>query len=310
MPSPEPTPRRLAVLGTPVRDRIFAHNDLPPHEGWGGITYSLAAASAALPAGWELLPVLKVGEDHASELLALVGSLPGVAPDFIPLVVPGETDRVELRYHDSAQRRECLSLGVPPWSWEELAPRLEGVDVLYVNFITGFEIALTEAERLRGAVGGLLHADLHSLLLHRTPEGYRYPRQLPERERWARCFDTVQLNEEELRTLAGGEDPDALVRRMLAGGVGCVAVTRGERGAVCHYRGTEGEVIRAEAEGERLPGDPTGCGDVWGATFFCRLAAGDAVSEALAAAQRAAARKLSHQGVEGLQAHLREDGQR
>jgi sugar/nucleoside kinase (ribokinase family) len=50
--------------------------------------------------------------------------------------------------------------------------------------------------------------------------------------------------------------------------------------------------------------DPTGCGDVWGATAFARLLAGDPLEAALRAANRAAGRSAEHRGVEGLVAHL------
>ena len=52
-------------------------------------------------------------------------------------------------------------------------------------------------------------------------------------------------------------------------------------------------------------GDPTGCGDVWGATNFSRLLAGDNLVDALRAAHRAAARNVEHRGATGLARHLR-----
>jgi sugar/nucleoside kinase (ribokinase family) len=52
-------------------------------------------------------------------------------------------------------------------------------------------------------------------------------------------------------------------------------------------------------------GDPTGCGDVWGATNFSRLLAGDNLGDALRAAHQAAARNVEHRGATGLARHLR-----
>src|SRR4030095_8428042 len=52
-------------------------------------------------------------------------------------------------------------------------------------------------------------------------------------------------------------------------------------------------------------GDPTGCGDVWGATYFSRLLAGDNLSGAIRAAHAAAARNVAHRGASGLDNHLR-----
>ena len=51
--------------------------------------------------------------------------------------------------------------------------------------------------------------------------------------------------------------------------------------------------------------DPTGCGDVWGATHFSRLLAGDSLDHAIRAAHRAAARNVEHRGAGGLADHLR-----
>ena len=52
-------------------------------------------------------------------------------------------------------------------------------------------------------------------------------------------------------------------------------------------------------------GDPTGCGDVWGSTYFSRLLAGDTLVDAIQAAHRAAARNVEYRGATGLANHLR-----
>ncbi|MGH7554537.1 MAG: PfkB family carbohydrate kinase, partial [Longimicrobiales bacterium] len=53
------------------------------------------------------------------------------------------------------------------------------------------------------------------------------------------------------------------------------------------------------------PGDPTGCGDVFGATYFSRLLAGDTFAVALRAAIHAASRNVVFRGAGGLAAFLR-----
>ena len=53
------------------------------------------------------------------------------------------------------------------------------------------------------------------------------------------------------------------------------------------------------------PGDPTGCGDVWGATYFSRLLAGDKLDAAIDRALDAAARNVDHRGATGLADYLR-----
>ena len=45
--------------------------------------------------------------------------------------------------------------------------------------------------------------------------------------------------------------------------------------------------------------------DVWGATYFSRLVAGDKFTDAMVAANLAAARNVEHRGATGLAQHLR-----
>jgi sugar/nucleoside kinase (ribokinase family) len=52
-------------------------------------------------------------------------------------------------------------------------------------------------------------------------------------------------------------------------------------------------------------GDPTGCGDVWGATYFSRLLAGDDIRSAMRSASVAASRNVDHRGATGLAQYLR-----
>jgi sugar/nucleoside kinase (ribokinase family) len=51
--------------------------------------------------------------------------------------------------------------------------------------------------------------------------------------------------------------------------------------------------------------DPTGCGDVFGASLVSRLLAGDAVEAAVQHANRMAARNAVFRGASGLARHLR-----
>jgi sugar/nucleoside kinase (ribokinase family) len=62
-------------------------------------------------------------------------------------------------------------------------------------------------------------------------------------------------------------------------------------------------VPAAPAEGPHA--DPTGCGDVWGATYFSRLLAGDNLADAMQTALVAAARNVGHRGAAGLAHYLR-----
>jgi sugar/nucleoside kinase (ribokinase family) len=199
--------RTLGVIGTLVWDRIHARDRrAAPVEEWGGIAYALAAASAALPEGWRVLPIVKLGRDLSQEGRRFLRELPGF-DDAGVVIVPEPNNRVELRYESSARRCERLTGGVPGWTWPELAPLVALCDALYVNFISGFEMSLETARSLRRGYDGPIYADLHSLFLGVDPRGLRIPRSLEAWAAWLRCFDAVQMNEDEFDLLGVTGDP-------------------------------------------------------------------------------------------------------
>jgi sugar/nucleoside kinase (ribokinase family) len=313
-----------------VWDRIHARDGrAAPVEEWGGISYALGAAAAAADPGWTLVPILKVGRDLEADAFAFLRSVPGLELEAGVRRVDAPNNRVELRYQDRERRAERLTGGVPPWSWAELEPLVADLDALYINFISGFELTLETAVLLRHAYPGPIYADLHSLLLGLAPDGTRVPRPLASWREWLRCFDAVQMNEDELDLLAGAwGDPWRLAAEVVGEEPRLLLVTLGERGAAYvaaadleedPLRWLRPGVVRTpqlavpgHARAGRAPppgppreGDPTGCGDVWGATFYCRLLAGAGLDGALAAAGTAAARNVAHLGATGLHHHLR-----
>lgn len=341
--------RVLGLVGTLVWDTIHRRDRRSEAvEEWGGIGYAMEALSAALPAGWEVLPIMKVGRDLSEQAFRFLRELPGMRPEPGVQVVPEPNNRVEIRYVDDKRRAERLTGGVPPWSGPELTPLAGLCDALYVNFISGFEMDLETARSLRSSFRGPIYADLHSLFLGVGRQGDRFPRPLPHWSEWLRCFDAVQMNEDECtllgRTLveAGIEEGGgpglrgtsglraeevfalgAVAAEVLGPELKLIAVTLGERGSAYvaapgfrpdPFAWEEGRgrmaapgPIRSGKVGvhaEARVGDPTGSGDVWGATCFSRLLAGDDLETAMAAANRAGGKNVDHRGARGLGLHL------
>lgn len=320
--------RRVGVIGTFVWDEIHGRDPAQaPLTEWGGITYALAGLDAALADDWEIVPLIKIGSDLAARAWDFLRTLRHLAPDAAPIEVPYPNNRVTLRYTSAERRTEQLSGGIPGWHWLGLKPLLHGLDALYVNLISGFELDLETAQLLRQHFAGPIFCDLHSLLLGVDANGLRVPRTISNAPAWMACFDVVQVNEEEMQLLAG--DPLSLAAMALAAGVGVLNVTLGPRGVV--YFAAPGFERLSDLRRSALPaaaalggairtelvpavpahkaavgdGDPTGCGDVWGATYFARLLAGDKLGDATSAAMRAAARNVDHRGATGLASYLR-----
>lgn len=313
------------MLGTLVRDTIHRPGSSGPVHEWGGIAYSLSAFEAAGPPGWEVVPLIKVGRDVREEADRLLGRYRRMATLEGVREVPEPNNRVELLYTDGSRRRERLRGGVPGWEWPELEPLVERCDAVYVNFIAGWELALPAARRLREGFGGPLYADLHSLLLEVGPDGVRRPRPIEGGRGWMRCFDYVQMNREELATLAAGSglEPWPFAASAVGEATRAVFVTLGRDGAAWVASGdVRSGAAGAEPASSRLPdgstagrgvrtggraperrvrdGDPTGCGDVWGITCFGALLEGEGPASAVERANEVAARNARAVGGTGL----------
>ena len=315
--------KRVGVMGSFVWDVIHGRDPRDaPVEEWGGITYALGALDAALPSDWEFVPILKVGSDLAYSARRFVAALDRAAPDAAPIEVAQPNNRVVLHYLSDERRCERLSGGVPPWTWLGLKPLLNNLDALYINLISGFELDLETAQLIRQHFRGPIYCDLHSLLLAVQPDGMRTLQPLPNPAAWMRCFDFIQVNEDELSMMAS--DPMALAAIALAEGVSSIAITLGSRGVVyfaapgferlsdmkrSHLTAALGAIrtalVPARPRRHAGPGDPIGCGDVWGATYFSRLLAGDKLDAAIDRALEAAARNVDHRGASGLADYLR-----
>ena len=323
---------KVGVVGSMVWDVIHGRS---PGEGvveeWGGIAYALSAMDASLADDWEIVPLIKVGQDRARAAADFTRQLRRWSPGTRFVEVPALNNAVHLRYDLKERRCERMAGGVPGWTWPELGPMVRDLDALYVNFISGYEMCLGTAQALRAGFGGPIYADLHSLFFGMRHDGVRVLRPLPDAPSWFGCFDVVQVNEDEMRQIS--EEPLGLAADALGAGVQLLNVTLGSRGvayvaapgferladvrsSASHRSQVAGPATRdvrpattittallAPPTVETL--DPTGCGDVFGAACFGRLVSGDTVEQALMHANRMGARNAGYRGARGLGAHLR-----
>jgi pfkB family carbohydrate kinase len=221
---------KVGVIGSLVWDLIYGRDPLaPPTEEWGGIAYALGGLDASLPPDWEIVPLIKVGRDLAPEAAELLRGLRRLTPGGRCIEVPAPNNRVVLQYESAERRCERMSGGVPGWTWVELGPMVRDLDAIYLNFISGFELALGTAQALRQGFRGPIYADLHSLFLGMQHDGMRVLQPLADPTAWFECFDVVQLNEDEMRQLS--PDPLSLSAQALGAGTSLLVVTLGPKGA-------------------------------------------------------------------------------
>ena len=327
---------KVGILGSLVWDQIYGRDPLAePVEEWGGIAYALASLDASVAPGWEIVPLIKVGQDLAAKARDFLEGLEHITPGGRCVEVPAPNNRVVLHYYSTERRTERMSGGVPGWTWSELGPMVRDLDALYLNFISGFELALGTAQALRQGFGGPIYVDLHSLLLGMQHDGVRVPRALQDAGSWLGCFDVIQLNEDEMRQLS--PDPLSLAAEAIGAGTSLLVVTLAAKGAAyVAAPGFDGWPTAVRPGGTAVnntpavvpPGrtavppaaalrtalipaprvdalDPTGCGDVFGAAAAARLFAGEPVEAAIRHANAMAARNATFRGAGGLSRHLR-----
>jgi pfkB family carbohydrate kinase len=332
---------KVGILGSLVWDQIYGRDPLAPAvEEWGGAAYALASLNASVAPGWEIVPLIKVGQDLASKAREFLGGLDRVTPGGRCVEVPAPNNRVVLHYYSTERRTERMSGGVPGWTWGELGPMVRDLDALYLNFISGFELTLGTAQALRQGFSGPIYVDLHSLLLGMQHDGVRVPKPLHDAGAWLGCFDVVQLNEDEMRQLS--PDPLSLAVDAIGAGTSLLVVTLAAKGAAYvaapgfdgwadgRTGGRAGGSSELDLGSKHLPPvrpsarpplstlrsglipapavdvlDPTGCGDVFGAAAAARLFAGDSVEAAIRHANVLAARNAAFRGAGGLSRHLR-----
>ncbi len=272
-------------------------------ESYGGIYYAVAALASVARAADVVSPVFGVNKHDYPALVEHLKRFPNVDASGI-FKFDEPTNSVHLYYRDGQSRIECSKDIAKPIPYEKIRRHLS-VDGILINMISGFDLTLETLDHIRLAVrshGIPIHFDYHSLTLGVQENHERFRRPVEDWRRWAFMDDTVQLNEEEI----GGLAVERLTEKQTAGhlltlSVKGVVVTRGERG-VTLYHNEHKKIVQQDFEGIKLesPRDATGCGDVFGAAFVLQYVKTRDLAVATQFANRVAAAKVQHIGVEEL----------
>ena len=258
---------RVAVLGTINRDTVFTSAG-KRWEGFGGILYNLLGLSFLGEEGILLYPICNLGEDCYQEVMEIISRFENICPDGIRKR-EGRNNHTIIRYSPSGEKREILEGRLPPLGYEEVAPFL-GVDLLLVNFISGFDLELAALKLIRRKFGGVIYMDLHSLTLGIDSQGRRYLRPIPQGDEWVGQADILQVNRKEAELLWGrplreSEDFSQLGKEALSWGPFCLLVTLGPRGTLLME---EGKMTHFPSASTAHFDDPTGCGDLFASGFI------------------------------------------
>ncbi|CUS96031.1 carbohydrate kinase family protein [Candidatus Kryptobacter tengchongensis] len=239
-------------------------------QSYGGIFFSLASLANIVDDEDIIYPVFGVGDVDYDKFIERIKIYPNVVTDGI-FKFSGFTNRVHLFYQDRNERTECSMHIAKPIEFERLKFLLEvGVDGIFINMISGFDVELETLRKLRSDFNGYIHFDIHSATLGVDEKNVRFRRRMPNWKEWLENVDTVQMNEFEARSI-GEEcwDDDTLAKNVLDLGVKVMVITKANLGATVYYFANGFKRVDLKAFKVDVV-DPTGCGDVFGSAFFYR----------------------------------------
>jgi hypothetical protein len=292
---------RIGILGQPCIDEII-HQDRRspvPERALGGVLYSYAAMERLMRERDSeniFVPLTWLSNPDRPFLETLLGLLTRLDRSTCLWPTDSLTNRVQLVYREDGHRSEHCPHILPPLTKEQISlALLDTLDGLFVNMISGFDVALETLEAALNPMSNrpYIHLDIHALVLGPLSQansaekfgGGREPRGVVEWKRWLALADSVQMNEFEARWFADPEirsEEDLLraIERMdLNDRPKQVIVTRAERGASV-YDLEAGEAHHVPApETEAI--ETTGSGDVFGSAFIFSVMAGMKPEEAL-----------------------------
>ncbi len=268
---------KITVIGHVCLDVIH-----PPAgeevKSYGGIFFSIVTLANLLEQTDTVYPVFGVGKGDYDALMERFSAYRNVDVSGI-YKFNGPTNEVRLLYKNSYNRIECSRHIAEPTPWKRIRPFLT-TDMVLVNMISGQDILLETLDELRMEVRERhipVYMDVHSLTLGIKSDYTRYHRPVENWRRWLFMLHAVQMNEEEAAVLSPEHlDEQTLANHTLALNTRALIVTRGDRGCTA-YIGEHKHVRRFDVPGITTPGavDPTGCGDVFAASYCARFLKGE-----------------------------------
>jgi sugar/nucleoside kinase (ribokinase family) len=249
----------ILVIGHSVVDKIIDKGNLSIKPG--GIFYSVASLLSQLQKDDKLFLCTEL--DEANEKL-FMDFYSRAEKEYVYKVE--SIQRVELKTESIGEREETYSqisknLAVP-------SNNLNRFDGILINMISGYDISLTQLEKLRNNYLGQIYFDVHTLSRGIDKNLNRIFRRIENFNKWAECINILQANESELLTLSYKKDKNQIIEELFSFGIKQIIITRAEKGATVYSR-EDGitKIFNKDALKIKLT-NKVGCGDVFGAVYF------------------------------------------
>jgi sugar/nucleoside kinase (ribokinase family) len=247
------------IIGHSVVDKVFDEGivSIKP----GGIFYTVASLLSQLQNDEKLYLCSEIDEENENLFKELYNLVEKEYLRFIDSI-----PKVELIIENISERKETYS----QISRNLTLPRnnLNRFDGILVNMISGYDISLTQIQKLREKYDGLIYFDVHTLSRGVDENLNRNFRRIENFNKWAECIDILQANESELLTLSDKKDEVQTIEELFICGVKQVIITRAERGATVFFREND-RIIKYHKDALQVNLiNKVGCGDVFGAVYF------------------------------------------
>ena len=250
---------KILIIGQSVVDRINQDGNVSVKPG--GIHYSVAGVSSFIEDNDQIYLCTTISK---KDEYLFKGFYSVVKQEFIGF--REKIPAVNLTIHKNRERDEryeniTQNLNLPDKD-------LNLFDGIFVNMVTGYDLNLKQAEYIREKFKGTIYFDVHTFSRGYDENGNRNFRRIPGFDKWAKCVDIIQANEEELKTLSGKSDEREIVRKLLGCGVQQVIITKAEKGVRIYYN-QAGELESVFYPAIKIKTvNKVGCGDVFGAVYF------------------------------------------
>ena len=288
----------ITVIGHLCLD-VIQHPNGNETQSYGGIFFSVAALANLLGTNDTINPVFGVGKEEYDALIERVKAYPNIDTSGI-YKFNAPTNQVHLLYKNSTDRVECSRHIAEPIPSKKIRPYLK-TDMVLVNMISGFDITLETLDEIRMETREQhipIYMDVHSLTLGINKDFTRYHRPVENWRRWLFMLHAAQMNEEEAAILSSEKlDELNLAKQVLALNTKALIVSRGEHGCTAfidEHKHIHRLDIPAATASEAV--DPTGCGDVFAASYCAHYLKSKDVHEAVQFANKVAAHKAQMQG--------------
>ena len=264
---------KFGLIGTITYD-LITFDSGKSFEGLGGVLYQAAVLCGI---GEEVCLYTNLGEELSEDVEGVTRSWKSLRRHGIKRV-SGPGNRVHLHYPERGERVEVLKAVVPPLNPARVIEDIKGLGMLILVINSGFDMQLSDWQKVLGKVSCPTWIDIHSLMLSRDLNKPRKYVHSDEWKEWVRNATFVQANGKEVASMLGLEDrmpvEEELIgfgKMLFEMGVNAVYITLGKEGALVM---TPEKSEKLTSKGDKGVVDTTGCGDVFCSATAMGLASG------------------------------------